>query len=95
MRDAIGNKISEGDLVKWLVPPATLDRMIFQVVRASDGGIVTPEGITPPMIQLSITLPIESMGAEPVLGEFLCVRNPQSEKLLDALSNAGEGRKPS
>jgi hypothetical protein len=92
MRDQIGNRITEKDLVRWNIPEDLLHKLVFNVVRVSDGGIATPQGNTPPLIQLSITIPIHSDTPEPVLTDFVCVRNPESEALLDALAGVG-GRK--
>ena len=93
MRDRIGNAINQGDLVRWEIPEHLVKRIVFEVLHVSDGGIATPQGITPPVIRIAIMLPVAVKDAsEPVLEDFLCVRNPQSEGLLDALSNSKGGR---
>lgn len=92
MRDRIGNVINEQDIVRWEIPPDVQKKMLFQVVRVTDGGLATPQGNTPPLIQLSILIPINTDKPEPWLEDFLCVRNPNSETLLDAITG---GKKPS
>jgi hypothetical protein len=92
MKDSIGNPIRENDLVRWNIPDFLLHRLVWKVLRVSDGGISTPEGVTPPIIQLSVVLPIQSDKPDPVLEDFVCVRNPQSEAIMDALTG---GAKPS
>ena len=88
MRDAIGNKISEGDIVKWEIPPEAVKRLLLNVVRVSDGGIATPDGNTPGIIQLSLIIPTTApeRGGEIQLQDFICLRNPKSEELLAKLS---------
>lgn len=92
MRDRIGNEIKEGDIVRWDIPDEVRKKMVFQVTRVSDGGISTPQGDTPPIIQLTILIPVDTKLAEAYLEDFLCVRNPQSEALLNKLAG---GAKPS
>lgn len=96
MRDALGNKISDGDLVRWAIPEGLLDHLLFQVLKVSDGGILTPQGETPPFIVLSVTVPINrapgAPAGEPTLGDFLCLRNPGSEKIIDILTGTKAGK---
>jgi hypothetical protein len=94
MRDRIGNVIKENDIVRWDIPPEVQKKIVFQVVRVTDGGIETPSGKTPPVIQLSVLIPVNTERPEAYLEDFLCLRNPESEELLDALSNT-KGGKPS
>lgn len=95
MRDAIGNKINDKDPIKWVISQALAERLVFQVMRTSDGGLSTPQGDTPPFIVLTITVPVNvepgSRPGEPILRDFYCLRNPESETLIDALT----GGKPS
>lgn len=90
MKDAIGNKINNEDLVKWNIPAELIPRLVFTVAHVSDGGIMTPQGVTPPLIQLTVVIPLDMHHAtgEPVLPDFVCLRNPKSEGLLDLLSNS-------
>lgn len=91
MRDAIGNKISEGDLVKWALTLDLASQLVWTVSRVSDGGVATPDGPTPPIIQLTITLPITTQdSAEPRMEAFVCVRNPRSEAILDRLTGGAK-----
>lgn len=90
MRDRIGNVIKEGDIMRWDIPAEVGKRALFQVTRVSDGGISTPQGMTPPIIQLTILIPVETKLPEAYLEDFLCVRNPESEALLNALTGSGK-----
>lgn len=95
MRDALGNKINDKDLVKWRIPADVADHLVFQVMRVSDGGLSTPQGETPPFIMLTVTVPINlgpGSHGEPNLQDFYCLRNPESEKVIDILTG---GAKPS
>lgn len=89
MRDSIGNKISEKDLVKWDMPK-DLTTLLAQVVGVSDGGLVTPEGTRPAILQLIVTIPVNMNGVvgEPTVTEFTCVRNPNSESLIDKFAGS-------
>lgn len=75
---------------------ALLDTLVFTVTKLNDGGIETPQGTTPPVVVLAVSLPVMVSGRdeEPTLRDFLCVRNPQSEGLLELVAGGG-GRKPS
>lgn len=86
MRDRIGNSIVEDGLVRWEIPPAVLKNLVFTVVKVSDGGLSTPQGPSPAYLQLTVAIPVENVNGEPVLTDFLCVMNPNNERLLGALS---------
>jgi hypothetical protein len=92
VRDRIGNEIKEGDIIRWEIPPEVLKRIVFQVLQVTDGGIATPQGVTPPLIRLSVLIPVNTDRPEAYLEDFLCVRNPHSEALLDSITG---GKKPS
>jgi hypothetical protein len=94
MRDALGNKINDKDLIRWRIPAEILDHLVFQVIRTSDGGLSTPQGDTPPFVVLTVTVPINmepgSRAGEPHLKDFYCLRNPESEKVIDNLIGGGK-----
>jgi hypothetical protein len=96
MRDAIGNKMCNDDLVRWELLPGTT-RLTGQIVNVQDGGFVEGRGDLPTLIQILITIPVkvDDFTHEPILSDFFCLRNPRSEALLDALSNTHGGNKPS
>lgn len=89
MLDCLGNKVKEGDYVRWNIPDALQCKLVFKVTRISEGGIETPDGLTPPMLQLTIMLPVNPTqpGQETILSDFLCAQDPQSEALLDKLAS--------
>ena len=85
MRDALGNTIHDGDLVTWNIGAEQLRNMVFQVLKAQDGMIDTPQGKTPGVLILAITLPISKPTEE--LMDFKCLRNPESENLIETVGN--------
>jgi len=87
MRDLIGNRIEEGNLLWWQKLGTAV-----KVLRVTDGGLSlvgangdrTP---TPAMLTVELSFPIDVSklppGAEPQLGEFLRVVDPKSADILD------------
>lgn len=89
MKDRIGNTIHEDEVVQWDIPLDMVKRILFTVVRVQDGGIATPSGDSDGLIQLTIYVPVtRSNPGEPILTDFLCVKNPNNEKLLNALTSS-------
>lgn len=91
MRDAIGNKVSEGSVLfmqKW--------GCVARVLRIHGGGLSLvssdghDRGVTQPVITISIDIPLDSSkvppGEEPQLEGILCVRDPKSEELIEKMT---------
>jgi len=89
MRDAIGNKLIEDSIVVWHLPKV-LDKLVLRVVRVHDGGlpIGTTGELTEPVLTLAIDVPIGNVkgGHEPQLGDFMCLRDPRSEEMLNKVA---------
>jgi hypothetical protein len=85
MRDALGNTIRDGDLLVWNISAEQLRNMVFQVLKVQDGAIDTPQGKTPGVLILAITLPVPKPSEE--LMDFKCLRNPESESLIETVGN--------
>jgi hypothetical protein len=84
MKDGLGNTIHGGDLVSWNISAELLRRMVFQVIKADDGGISTADGgKTPGLLIIAVTIPIPKPHQE--LMDFRCLRNPESEALISQL----------
>jgi hypothetical protein len=92
MRDAINNVIKEGDLLAWDVPK-DLSNVVVRAARVHDGGLTmgTSGDVTPPVLTVMIDIPIADVrkGDEARLRDFLCVRDPRSEALLDKVTGGG------
>jgi hypothetical protein len=90
MRDAIGNKISEGSLLVW---HPNLDHLktgiIVNVAHVTDGGLslADTKQLTPAMLVIQIPIPVNNIdpGKEAQVGEFLCVVNPQAEAAIEKM----------
>jgi len=87
MRDAIGNKILEGNLLHWVLPQ-NLRAVIVRAIRVHDGGLSIPGAgnqTTPPILTLQIDVPIDGtqQGREPQVGDFIRIVDPKSEMLLE------------
>jgi hypothetical protein len=94
MRDLIGNIITEGNMLQWMIR-SDLRAVICKVIAVTDGGLAIPgEGnaVTPPMLVVALQIPVDGAqrGREPQVGDFIRVVDPSSEQLLEGL-----GRKPS
>jgi hypothetical protein len=75
MRDGLGNVIRDGDLL--IISREILERAVFQVIKVQDGGLSTPEGVTPGVLIVGLTFPVPRPN-EPLM-DFKCLRNPDSE----------------
>jgi hypothetical protein len=88
MRDAIGNKLHEGALL-WMQQWGC----IAKVTRLHEGGLSVVSGnsreVSPAVITVEIQIPISiepgKAGQEPLLNGILCVRDPQSERVLESV----------
>jgi hypothetical protein len=89
MRDQIGNVIKEGDLLKWELP-AEIKSILVVAAQVSEGGLSkgTTNETTEPSLRVSLVIPISGVqaGREAILRDFLCVRDPRSENLLDKIT---------
>jgi hypothetical protein len=93
MRDAINNAIKEGDLLTWDLSTMMKQggsSIIVRAQRVHDGGLslAATGDTTPPVLTVLIDIPISGVkpGSEAHLSDFLCVRDPRSEQLLDKLT---------
>ena len=98
MRDAVGNKIDEKSLLCWHIDPEQLKRgLIVQAVSVSDGGLSLGDSrdLTPATLIVQVPIFVKAVpgGGEPTLSEFLCVVNPNSERVIEELMEKQGGRK--
>jgi hypothetical protein len=84
MRDALGNKISEGSLLflkQW--------GLVGKVIRVVEGGLSIGDEIMAPGLTIQIDLPLQAeglpSGQEPQVAGVVCVVNPQSEMVVERL----------
>jgi hypothetical protein len=83
MRDMIGNKLTEGNLLFWHRVGS-----VCKITHVSDGGLSLGDShrTSPPILTIEITLPVgmegAPPGAEPMVAEFLRVVDPKSEGVL-------------
>lgn len=96
MRDAVGNKLQDGQMVFW--KPAGL---VAKVVSTYDGMLQLHSkngevGRRPASITLQVVLPIPPqtprMGHEAVLAELIRVVDPGAEAALGQLMEEGQTR---
>ncbi len=91
MRDSIGNKIDDKSLLCWHIDPEQLKRgLIVQAVSVSDGGISMGDSkeLTPAtlVVQVPIFVNVNSNSkGEPTLPEFVCIVNPNSERIIEGM----------
>lgn len=92
MKDCLGNTISDKSLLCWHPDPEQVRRgLVCQAVHVTDGGIAMGDSreTTPPMLIIQIAIPVSmdprAANREPVLGEFMCVVNPQAEAAIDRM----------
>jgi hypothetical protein len=89
MKDMVGNTIREGDLLAWSLPDK-LTNIIVRAQRVHDGGLSMGSGgdLTPPILTVIIDIPVSDVrkGDEARLADFVCVRDPRSEALLDKVT---------
>jgi hypothetical protein len=84
-----------GRIVQWNLPAELAKRgPIFNVVDVDEGGVETPNGMTPPMLTLQIRLPVErpKHGGEIVLIDFLCLLHPAQQAALESAIESLGGR---
>ena len=95
MRDGLGNKVGKGYLILWHVPEDMARRgLVFRVADVSDGGLSVVgrdgERKSPASLTLVTTLPINAPnGQEPVLGDFICILDPQSQSAVERILDEG------
>lgn len=77
MRDAIGNTIHDGDLVT--VNVSLIQNAIFQVLKLQE-----PGNDLPSVLILGLTIPVPAKLEE--IMEIKCLRNPDSEKLIEQVT---------
>lgn len=89
MRDLLGNKITEGSLLWWLPKGIPI-----HVARIEPGGVHTlgDSEPTPAKLVLEVRIPIQehTKGSETQLADFVCVQNPEAEKIIEGML---EGRR--
>ena len=89
MKDMLGNTIKEGDLLAWSLPKG-MENIIVRAQRIHDGGLSMGETgqTTPPVLSVLIDIPISDVrkGDEARLADFVCVRDPRSEQMLDKIT---------
>ena len=78
MRDAIGNSIHDGDLLVLSVE--FLRQAVFQVLKSQE-----PTQDHPGIMVIGLTIPIPAGTKE--LADAKCVRNPESERLIEQVSS--------
>lgn len=93
MRDQLGNKITEGNLVHWRFPKEIAEGgLIFRVVRASEPKLAVIGEPPTPSITLLVDIPLTvERGREVMLDGFLRVVDPTQEAALEKLAAAGDG----
>jgi hypothetical protein len=79
-KDALGNELHEGDIVTM-----QSDRPIFfRVMKIDNGGIQTPQGVTPGVVIIGVTLTIRTIpGAQ--LPNIAKVVSPGNDELVKKL----------
>lgn len=86
MRDSIGNRLEQGNLV-WLQSLG----MFARVVKAHDGGLSIVDhkrnAVSQPLLTIEIDLPLNTKdlppGAEPQAMGVIRIVDPRAESLLD------------
>lgn len=76
-KDALGNDLHEGDIIT-LLPNQPL---IMRVMKVDNGGIQTPQGVTPGVVLVGVTLTIRLVPGAPILN-ILRVMSPGSDDLV-------------
>jgi hypothetical protein len=79
-KDALGNELREGDLVTML--PTQI--LVLRVMKVDNGGIQTPQGITPGMVLIGVTLTLRVIPGAPILN-IAKVVNPGSDEVVKRL----------
>lgn len=94
MRDAIGNKINEGNMLQWLVP-SDVRAIQCKVIVAQDGGLSIPgegKAVTPPILVVAfrMSMPQEQnrTGWEPTVPGAVRIVDPTSEQVLEGMGKA-------
>lgn len=84
-KDALGNDLFEGALVTL-----TYDRpLICRVMKLTNGGVHTPQGVTPGMLLVGVQLTIQFVPGVPLLNLVRIVSPGSDEvakKILDSVS---------
>lgn len=94
MRDALGNKITEGNLIHWRLPRDIAEGgLVFRVVRVLEPKLAVVGGEPPqPVLSLQLDIPINAeKGREPALAQFMRIVDPRQEAALEALTAKGDG----
>jgi hypothetical protein len=82
-KDALGNELHEGDLVTML-PNQPL---FLRVMKVDNGGVHTPQGVTPGIVILGVTITLRMIPGVPVLNVARVV-SPQSDAMVSKILEA-------
>jgi len=89
MKDAIGNKLAQGNMVAWSIPDG-LRHLIAVVARVSDGGLSmgSTDQVSQPSLTIVIDIPVTGTkpGHEATLSEFMRVVDPRGEAIIEGLT---------
>lgn len=94
MRDKLGSRITEGNLLHWQLPRDIIEGgLIFFVVRVSEPKLAVAGGDPPsPMLSLQLDIPISvERGKEATLAQFMRVVDPRQEAAIEKLTATGDG----
>jgi hypothetical protein len=82
-KDALGNELREGDVVTLV----TDKPLFFRVMKIDNGGISTPQGMTPAVVVLGVTLTLRMVPGVPILNVAKVVA-PGSDALVKSMLEA-------
>lgn len=89
MRDLIGNRLTEGNLLFW-----TRTGNLCKITKLIEGGLTTVKGdLTEPSVTIEITIVLDMAkaprGTEPMVAEFLKVVDPMQQEILERAMGGG------
>ena len=76
-KDALGNELHEGDIITLISPKP----LFFRVMKLEHGGIQTPQGITPGVLLIGVTVTMRFIPGAP-LENIARVVSPGSDKVM-------------
>ena len=79
-KDALGNDLHEGDLVTMLSTQVP----VFRVMKVDNGGLQTPQGVTPGVVIVGVTFTIRCAPGSPILNMARVV-SPGSDAIVSKL----------
>lgn len=79
-KDALGNDLHEGDIITLVSDKP----IFFRVMKVDNGGIQTPQGITPGVVVVGVTLTIRLVPGASILNVARVV-SPGSDALVSSI----------